>query len=189
MILLIDNYDSFTYNLYQQIADLGEDVLVKANDEITIHNIRSLSPTKIVISPGPKRPEDSGISLEVIRQFHKEIPILGVCLGHQCIAQVFGARIIHAPEVMHGKTSRIHHTGSGLFHDVEQDFPAARYHSLIVQDCPDNFAVTAWTDADEHTIIMGIEHTTYPLFGIQFHPESFMTEQGQQIMRNFLACQ
>lgn len=189
MILLIDNYDSFTYNLYQQVSELGETVIVKTHDSITVDDVHSMDPDKIIISPGPKRPEDSGISLEVIKQFYQAKPILGVCLGHQCIGQAFGVRVIHAPKVMHGKTSPIRHTGDSLFQDIVQDFRAARYHSLVLDRCPDDFRVTACTKEGDEEIIMGIEHKKYPLFGIQFHPESFMTEQGSQIMGNFLACQ
>lgn len=188
MILLIDNYDSFTYNLYQQIAGLGEDVIVKTHDAITIDDIRTMNPDKIIISPGPKRPDNSGVSLDVIRAFYTTIPILGVCLGHQCIGQVFGARVVHAPKVMHGKTSQINHTGRGIFRNVAQGFYAARYHSLVLENCPDDFEVIAWTNESNNRVIMGIAHTVCPVFGVQFHPESFMTEDGEQIIRNFLEC-
>lgn len=183
MILLIDNYDSFTYNLYQQIAGLGEKVLVKEHDRITIKEIEQLKPKKIVISPGPKRPEDSGISNEVIRKFHQTIPILGVCLGHECIGQIFGAKVIHASQILHGKTSEIFHQEKALFEGLSQPFSAARYHSLILDKVPKNFTLTAWTRDNE---IMAIQHDKYPLYGVQFHPESFLTEEGNKLMHNFL---
>ncbi len=183
MILLIDNYDSFTYNLYQLIGSLGFDVLVKRHDEITIEEIRVLSPSKIVISPGPKRPEDAGISMDVIKNFYQTIPILGVCLGHQCIGKLFGVRVIHAKEVMHGKTSLITHDGKGIFENVKNPLVVARYHSLAIEKVPDGFDVRARAKDDE---IMAIQHKEYPLHGIQFHPESFMTEDGEQLMKNFL---
>ncbi len=183
MILLIDNYDSFTYNLYQQIAGLGEKVLVKEHDRITINEIGKLAPEKIIISPGPKRPEDSGISNEVIKEFHKTIPILGVCLGHECIGQIFGSKIVHAKRILHGKTSEIFHQETGLFKGLSQPFKAARYHSLILDKVPTNFTLTAWTKENE---IMAIQHDKYPLYGLQFHPESFLTEEGTMLMKNFL---
>lgn len=183
MILLIDNYDSFTYNLYQQIAGLGEKVLVKENDRITIKEIEKLAPKKIIISPGPKRPEDSGISNAVIKKFYKKLPILGVCLGHECIGQIFGAKVIHAPQILHGKTSKIFHTQKDLFQGLSLPFKAARYHSLILDRVPEKFTPTAWTKKQE---IMAIQHQKYPLYGIQFHPESFLTEEGDTLMHNFL---
>ncbi|TAL15024.1 aminodeoxychorismate/anthranilate synthase component II [Patescibacteria group bacterium] len=186
MILLIDNYDSFTYNLYQQIASLGYDVVVAKHDEISIDEVEKMQPTHIVISPGPKTPQDSGVSMDVIRKFHKTTPILGVCLGHQCIGEVFGAKTIRAKEIVHGKTGSITHTPEGMFRGVPSPFLAARYHSLMIDKVPDGFTLTAWSD---DKTIMGIAHNTYPLFGVQFHPESFMTEHGETIMRNFLTCQ
>lgn len=183
MILLIDNYDSFTYNLYQQISGLGLHVIVKKHDEITIREIQKMSPSKIVISPGPKRPEDSGISLSVIKNFYKKTPILGVCLGHECIGQLFGARINHAKHVLHGKTSQIYHNNTGIFSGLKNPFKAARYHSLIIDKLPDNFQLDAW---DENNEIMAISHKKYPLYGVQFHPESFMTSEGNKLMKNFL---
>lgn len=186
MILLIDNYDSFTYNLYQQIASQGHDVLVAKHDEISIDEIKTLRPSHIVISPGPKTPSDSGVSMDVIREFYRTTPILGVCLGHQCIGEVFGSKTITAKEIVHGKSSSIIHTFEGLFVDVVSPFLAARYHSLMMDKVPDHFTLTAWSD---DATIMGIAHNDYPLFGVQFHPESFMTEHGEIIMRNFLACQ
>jgi anthranilate synthase component 2 len=185
MILLIDNYDSFTYNLYQLMGKLGYEVLVKKHDEITIEEIRKLQPEKIVISPGPKRPEDAGVSCEVIKEFYKTIPILGVCLGHQCIGQVFGANVVHAKKVMHGKTSLITHARVGLFKDIKNPIQVARYHSLALESCPKDFEITSQTDDDDREI-MGIQHTHFPLHGIQFHPESFMTEAGEKMMKNFL---
>lgn len=184
MILLIDNYDSFTYNLYQLISGLGFSVLVKKHDEITIEEIEALSPDKIVISPGPKRPEDAGISLEVISHFHKTIPILGVCLGHQCIGQKFGVKVVHAKEVLHGKTSLINHNNSGLFNNVSNPMLVARYHSLVIEKVPEDFILSACTDKNE---IMAIQHKVFPLYGIQFHPESFMTKDGDKILMNFLS--
>ncbi|MFA6305273.1 MAG: aminodeoxychorismate/anthranilate synthase component II [Candidatus Gracilibacteria bacterium] len=183
MILLIDNYDSFTYNLYQLIESLGGETKVVKNDEITIDKIRKIKPSKIVISPGPGSPEDSGISKQVIKTFYKEIPILGVCLGHQCIGEIFGSKVVHAKKLMHGKTSNIHHDKKSIFKNVKNPFVGARYHSLIVNTVPEDFSLTAWTREKE---IMGIEHKKYKLFGLQFHPESFMTKEGKKIMKNFL---
>lgn len=183
MILLIDNYDSFTYNLFQQIATQGYDVQVVKHDEIDIDTIRSFAPSHIVISPGPKTPKESGISMDAIREFHKTTPILGVCLGHQCIGEVFGSSTIAATAIVHGKADTIHHTETGLLQNVPNPFQAARYHSLMVNNLPDDFVKTAWTDDET---IMAMQHKTYPLFGVQFHPESFMTEYGDAIMRNFL---
>jgi anthranilate synthase/aminodeoxychorismate synthase-like glutamine amidotransferase len=185
MILLIDNYDSFTYNLYQLIGGLEKDVVVKENDRITVGDIQALHPDKIIISPGPGRPTDAGISMDIIRSFYTTIPILGVCLGHQCIGQVFGADVIYAKHVLHGKTSSIQHTGKGIFKNTANPLVVARYHSLAIEDCPSRFEVSAWAEDGE---IMAIEHTQYPVYGIQFHPESFMTEDGDLIMRNFLAA-
>jgi anthranilate synthase/aminodeoxychorismate synthase-like glutamine amidotransferase len=184
MILVIDNYDSFTYNLYQLIGGLGFDVLVKKHDEVTIRDIEKLKPEKIVISPGPKRPEDAGVSMDVIKYFYKTLPILGVCLGHQCIGQLFGVKIIHAKEVFHGKTSKINHTNEGIFIGMKNPFLALRYHSLALESVPLEFDLQAWTDDKE---IMAIRHKEYPLYGIQFHPESFMAEQGDILMKNFLS--
>ena len=184
MILIIDNYDSFTYNLYQQIARLsGVDVQVFQHDKITIDEIKLLNPTHIVISPGPKSPSDSGISMSVIKEFYKFIPILGVCLGHQCIGEVFGSQTIEAPVIIHGKTDKIHHNGQGLFRNVSNPFIAARYNSLVIDSLPDNFIKTAWSNDGT---IMAIQHEDYPLFGVQFHPESFMTVDGDLLMMEFL---
>ncbi|MFO0718664.1 MAG: aminodeoxychorismate/anthranilate synthase component II [Candidatus Paceibacterota bacterium] len=183
MILLIDNYDSFTYNLYQLISSLGYEVLVKTHDEVSIKDIQSIKPEKIVISPGPKRPEDAGISMELIKKLYREIPILGVCLGHQCIGKVFGGEVVHAKQVFHGKTSVIHHDGKGIFQNVKNPINVARYHSLALKECPREFEVRATTEDME---IMAIQHKEYPLYGIQFHPESFMTECGEVLIKNFL---
>lgn len=183
MILLIDNYDSFTYNLYQLIESLGEETKVVKNDEITINEIKKIKPSKIVISPGHGSPKDSGISKQIIEFFHKEIPILGVCLGHQCIGEVFGSKVVHAKKLMHGKTSKIYHNQKSIFKNVQNPFAGARYHSLIINKVPKDFILTAWTKEKE---IMGIKHEKYKLFGVQFHPESFMTEEGKKIIKNFL---
>lgn len=183
-VLLIDNYDSFTYNLYQQIADLGHDVKVVKHDAIGLEEIAKQPPSHIVISPGPKRPADSGISLAVIKHFYKRLPILGVCLGHQCLGEAFGSQIIQAPTIMHGKVDSIYHTQTGLFKAMPNPLQAARYHSLVVDQVPVNFNRTAWASDQS---IMGLQHDQYPLFGVQFHPESFLSQHGRQLMRNFLA--
>ena len=189
MLLLIDNYDSFTWNLYQYFSELGAEVLVRRNDDITLAEISALSPQRLVISPGPCTPDDAGISLEAIRHFAGQLPILGVCLGHQAIAQAFGARVVRARQVMHGKTSAIQHTGQGVFRSLNNPLTVTRYHSLIVQrdSLPDAFEVTAWTVRDgEPDEIMGFRHKTLALEGVQFHPESILSEQGHQLLRNFL---
>lgn len=183
MILIIDNYDSFTYNLQQQIERLGCTTKVYKNDEITLKEIEKLNPKKIVISPGPKRPEDSGISPQVVQKFYTKIPILGVCLGHQAIGQIFSSKIIHAKKPIHGKVSEVYHTEDVLFSGLQNPFKAARYHSLVVKSVPEEFILTAWTKEKE---IMGIQHKKYPLFGVQFHPESFLTDEGDKLMKNFL---
>lgn len=185
MILLIDNYDSFTWNLYQYFCELGADVQVKRNDELTLSQIDALQPQKIVISPGPCTPDDAGISLEVIRHYAGRLPILGVCLGHQAMAQAFGATIVRAAKVMHGKTSPIHHTRQGVFQGLTNPLTVTRYHSLVIDPAtlPDGFEVTAWSETQE---IMGIRHTTWDLEGVQFHPESILSEQGHQLLANFL---
>ena len=185
MILLIDNYDSFTWNLYQYFCELGADVQVMRNDVLTLSQIDALQPQKIVISPGPCTPDDAGISLEVIRHYAGRLPILGVCLGHQAMAQAFGATIVRAEKVMHGKTSPIHHTGQGVFQGVANPLTVTRYHSLVIDPTtlPDGFEVTAWSETQE---IMGIRHTTWDLEGVQFHPESILSEQGHQLLANFL---
>ncbi|MEI9870657.1 aminodeoxychorismate synthase component 2 [Enterobacter hormaechei] len=185
MILLIDNYDSFTWNLYQYFCELGAEVVVRRNDEIALADIDALAPQKIVISPGPCTPSESGISLEVIRHYAGKLPILGVCLGHQAIAQVFGASIVRAAKVMHGKTSPITHTGTGVFLGLNNPLTVTRYHSLVI-DPPTllaDFEVTAWSETQE---IMGIRHREYDLEGVQFHPESILSEQGHALLANFL---
>jgi len=185
MILMIDNYDSFTYNLVQYLSELGEKLVVYRNDKINIEEIRKLKPDHIVVSPGPGRPVDAGISEEAIKEFGAKIPILGVCLGHQCIGEVFGGKVIRAGNLMHGKTSMIYHNGGALFKDVSNPFEATRYHSLIVEkkSLPDIFQVTAWTKANE---IMGLKHKKFPIWGVQFHPESILTKQGKQLLKNFV---
>jgi anthranilate synthase component II len=185
MVLLIDNYDSFTYNLVQYLGEMGCTIQVVRNDQVTVDEIRALRPERIVISPGPCTPSDAGVVVEVVRELHQEYPILGVCLGHQAIAEAMGGRVIKAPEIVHGKTSQIRHTANALFDGVPDPFTAARYHSLIVEreSLPSFLKVNAWTSND---IIMGIEHETYPTFGVQFHPESIATEHGKRILRNFL---
>ncbi|MBV8044229.1 aminodeoxychorismate synthase component 2 [Pluralibacter sp.] len=185
MILLIDNYDSFTWNLYQYFCELGAEVLVRRNDELTLAEIVRLSPEKIVISPGPCTPDESGISLEVIRHYAGKTPVLGVCLGHQAIAQVFGATIVRAAKVMHGKTSPVSHRGEGVFRGLNNPLTVTRYHSLVIDPAtlPDCFEVTAWSDSGE---IMGIRHREWDLEGVQFHPESILSEQGHALLANFL---
>ena len=185
MILLIDNYDSFTYNLYQYLCELGAEVSVVRNDKITLDQIRNMNPEKIVVSPGPCTPDKAGISNEVVREFGPIIPVLGVCLGHQCVGQTFGGIVGKAGEIMHGKTSLIHHDGEGVFFGIPSPFEAIRYHSLVVykEDLPDELEVTAWTESG---IVMGLRHKEYDIQGIQFHPESIMTQYGKEILGNFL---
>jgi anthranilate synthase/aminodeoxychorismate synthase-like glutamine amidotransferase len=185
MILLIDNYDSFTYNLAQFLGQLGEKLEVHRNDQITLDQIAAKKPQRIVISPGPGEPQNAGICIDVIREFTGKIPILGVCLGHQAIGYAFGGNVVRAPSLMHGKTSRIHHDSKTIFRKLPQDFVATRYHSLIVQKkgLPRELEVSAETDG----LIMGLRHRKVPLEGVQFHPESVLTEVGMQILRNFLA--
>ena len=185
MILLIDNYDSFTWNLYQYFCELGAEVLVKRNDELTLEEIATLAPEKIVISPGPCTPDESGISLAVIGHYAGKVPLLGVCLGHQAIAQVFGATIVRAAKVMHGKTSPISHDGRGVFQGLNNPLTVTRYHSLVIDPdtLPDCFAVTARSESGE---IMAIRHREWDLEGVQFHPESILSEQGHQLLANFL---
>ncbi|AFZ60021.1 aminodeoxychorismate/anthranilate synthase component II [Anabaena cylindrica FACHB-243] len=192
MIIVIDNYDSFTYNLVQYLGELAKDFPVAAelkvfrNDKITVEEIRDLKPDAIVISPGPGRPEDAGISVDVIEKLGYGIPILGVCLGHQSIGQVFGGKIVSAPELMHGKTSQVSHTGVGVFQGLENPITATRYHSLVIdrETCPEVLEITAWV---EDGTIMGVQHRNYPhIQGVQFHPESVLTSSGKQLLRNFL---
>jgi len=185
MILMIDNYDSFTWNLVQYLGELGDTPVVKRNDTITPDEIAAMKPRAIVISPGPGRPDDAGVSKDVIRRLSGTIPILGVCLGHQCIGEVFGGRVVQAERLVHGKTSAIIHTGRGLFLDVDNPFQATRYHSLIVarEGLPDTLQVMAWTPENE---IMAIRHREHETWGVQFHPESILTTSGKDILRNFL---
>lgn len=192
MILVIDNYDSFTYNLVQYLGELAtdfpvaEDLQVVRNDKITVEEIRQLKPDAVVISPGPGRPDDAGVSLEAIAQLGDQLPILGVCLGHQSIGQVFGGNIVSAPELMHGKTSQVLHTGIGVFQGLENPLTATRYHSLVIEreTCPEVLEITAWV---EDGTIMGVRHRNYPhIQGVQFHPESVLTSLGKELLRNFL---
>jgi len=192
LIIVIDNYDSFTYNLVQYLGELGADLLVAGqvqvyrNDQISLEEIRQLQPAAVVISPGPGRPEDAGISLELIRQLGSTLPIFGVCLGHQSIGQVFGGNIVSAPTLMHGKTSPVLHSGTGVFRGMESPLTATRYHSLVIerQSCPEVLEITAWV---EDGTIMGVRHREYPhIEGVQFHPESVLTTSGKQLLRNFL---
>ncbi len=184
-ILMIDNYDSFTFNLVQYLGILGENIKVRRNDKISLDEIEAMDPAKIVISPGPGRPEDAGISKDLIKRFYKKIPILGVCLGHQCIGEVLGALVINSGVVVHGKTSMIHHDGKTIYEGILDPFEAARYHSLILkkETIPACLKITAQT---ENGIVMGVRHKDYPLEGIQFHPESFLTPEGLKILKNFI---
>lgn len=185
MLLMIDNYDSFTYNLVQYLGELGEDVQVFRNDEIDLAKVAALKPDHIVISPGPCTPNEAGISVPLIHEFAGKIPMLGVCLGHQSIGQAFGGNIIHAKQLMHGKTSLIHHKNEGVFKDLPNPYTATRYHSLVIEreTLPDCLEITAWTDDGE---IMGVRHKTLPIEGVQFHPESILTEYGHELLSNFL---
>jgi anthranilate synthase component II len=190
MILMIDNYDSFTFNLVQYFGELGAEVAVHRNDQIDVAGVRRLAPDGIVISPGPCTPNEAGVSLEVIRTFAGEIPLLGVCLGHQAIGQAFGGRVVHAKAIMHGKTSMIHHAGQGVFAGLENPFEATRYHSLVIEQdsLPDCLEVTAWTRAGNGGLdeIMGVRHRSLPVEGVQFHPESILTRHGHDLLNNFL---
>ena len=187
-VLLIDNYDSFTYNLAQIFGELGADVVVKRNDEVALADIQTLRPARICISPGPGRPRDAGISCDVIRDFGARIPLLGVCLGHQCIGEVFGGEIVRAPKLMHGKTSAISHKGTGVFENLAKPFEATRYHSLVIkrETFPQTLTITAESDDGE---IMGLQHRGLPIHGVQFHPESILTEEGRKLLANFLRLQ
>ena len=191
MLLMIDNYDSFTYNLVQYFGELEQDVKVFRNDKITIDHIKDLSPSHIVISPGPCTPNEAGISIDVINNFKKEIPILGVCLGHQSIGQAFGGKIVHAKNIMHGKTSNIYHTGTDVFKDFENPFTATRYHSLVIEKdtLPNCFEITAWTKNKDGEVseIMGVKHKDFLISGVQFHPESILTAYGHELLGNFLS--
>jgi len=185
MLLMIDNYDSFTYNLVQYLGELGEDVKVVRNDEMRVDEVERLAPERIVLSPGPCTPNEAGISLDLVKRFAGRVPVLGVCLGHQAIGQAFGGKIVHAKELMHGKVSRIHHSGEGAFRGLPTPFQATRYHSLAIEraSCPAELAVTAWTDDGE---IMGVRHVSLAIEGVQFHPESILTEHGHRLLANFL---
>ena len=185
MLLLIDNYDSFTYNLFQYLSELGEEITVVRNDRISLEEIEKLSPERIVISPGPGTPQQAGISSDVISRFGTHTPLLGVCLGHQCIGHTYGGKVDRAGEIKHGKSSLIHHDGKGIFGGLPNPFPAIRYHSLAVmpENLPDCLEVTART---ENNIIMGLRHREYPVEGVQFHPESIMTGAGRDLLKNFL---
>ena len=184
MLLLIDNYDSFTFNLAQYLGELGQGPTVRRNDQVTVGEVEAMRPARIVISPGPGRPEDAGITVEIIRRLGERTPVLGVCLGHQAIGTAFGGAVVRAPALMHGKTSSIQHDGRGVFSGVTQPFVAGRYHSLIVADPPpETLEVSARTDGG---VIMGLRHRTWPVHGVQFHPESVLTGEGRKILRNFL---
>jgi len=185
MLLIIDNYDSFTYNLVQYLGELGAEIEVYRNDQITVEEIAARHPDQIVISPGPGDPDDAGISKEVIRQLGPRVPILGVCLGHQCMGEVFGGMVVRAPRLMHGKTSPVYHYGGGLFTGIPSPFEATRYHSLIVEEpLPDALEIIAFTKEGE---MMGLRHKEYPIYGVQFHPESILTTSGKLILKNFLS--
>lgn len=192
MIFLLDNYDSFTWNLVQRIGEIDGSlqIVVERNDQISLDAIAELKPERIVISPGPCTPAEAGLSRDVIRCFGPEVPVLGVCLGHQCLADVYGARVERAGRLMHGKTSMIHHDGTGVFAGLPEPFEATRYHSLIVprESIPECLQITAWVDEDEHGYeVMGLRHRDYPVYGVQFHPESFLTGRGHDLLRNFLS--
>lgn len=190
MLLMIDNYDSFTWNLVQYLGELGAEVAVYRNDEISVEGIRRLAPERIVLSPGPCTPNEAGISLAVVRELAGQVPILGVCLGHQAIGQAFGGEVVRARQVMHGKTSPIHHTGQGVFRGLDNPLEATRYHSLVVrrETLPECFEVTAWTALADGRLdeIMGMRHRELPVEGVQFHPESILTRQGHELLKNFL---
>lgn len=190
MMLMIDNYDSFTYNLVQYLGELGADVQVHRNDQITLQEIENLKPERIMISPGPCTPNEAGVSMQTIEKFAGKLPILGVCLGHQSIGQVFGGKIIHAKEIMHGKTSMIHHNSTGVFSGLTNPYVATRYHSLVIEkeSLPDCLEITAWTENQDGSMdeIMGVRHKEFDIEGVQFHPESILTEHGHDLLRNFL---
>jgi anthranilate synthase component 2 len=186
MLLMLDNYDSFTYNLVQYLGELGEDVKVVRNDEVTVDEVARMAPERIVISPGPCSPNQAGISLALIERFAGRVPLLGVCLGHQAIGQAFGGKVVHAKTLMHGKVSKIHHEGKGVFAGLPSPYDATRYHSLAIEraSCPAELEITAWTDDGE---IMGVRHRSLPVEGVQFHPESILTEHGHALLRNFIS--
>ncbi|MGA1561988.1 MAG: anthranilate synthase component II [Gammaproteobacteria bacterium] len=190
MLLMIDNYDSFTFNLVQYLGELGVEVAVHRNDQISVDDIAALNPERIVLSPGPCTPTEAGVSLDVVKHFAGKLPILGVCLGHQTIGQAFGGDIVRAKEIMHGKTSPVHHQGQGVFRDLPNPFQATRYHSLVIakDSLPDVLEVTAWTENPDGSLdeIMGVRHREFAIEGVQFHPESILTEHGHHLLRNFL---
>ena len=190
MMLMIDNYDSFTYNLVQYLGELGADVVVHRNDQITIEDIEKLNPERIMVSPGPCTPNEAGVSMQAIEHFAGKLPILGVCLGHQSIGQVFGGKIIHAKEIMHGKTSMIHHNNTGVFKGLTNPYEATRYHSLVIEkeSLPECLEITAWTENTDGSIdeIMGVKHKELAIEGVQFHPESILTEHGHDLLKSFL---
>lgn len=192
MLVMIDNYDSFTYNLVQYLGELGADVRVFRNDEVTVDEIRALNPERIMISPGPCTPNEAGVSMDVIRAFAGEVPILGVCLGHQSIGQVYGGDIVHAREIMHGKTSLVYHKGEHVFKGLSNPYTATRYHSLVIDKntLPDCLEITAWTETENGEVdeIMGVRHKELNVEGVQFHPESILTEHGHDLLKNFLAA-
>lgn len=185
MILVLDNYDSFTYNLVQLIGRISREIVVRRNNEITTEEIRELRPTGIIISPGPGRPESAGVTIDVIRRLGSAIPVFGVCLGHQAIGAAYGGEVVHAPSLMHGRTSMIRHRGVGIFSGVPDPFVATRYHSLVISpdQLPAELEITAWTDDG---VIMGVRHRAHPVEGVQFHPESILTEQGERVIRNWM---
>jgi anthranilate synthase component 2 len=190
MLLMIDNYDSFTFNLVQYLGELGQEVKVVRNDALTVADIRAMAPSRIMISPGPGTPDSSGVSIDILREMQGELPIFGVCLGHQAIGQVFGGQVVRAREIMHGKTSPVKHRGQGVFAGLPNPFQATRYHSLVVQkdSVPDCLEITAWTEREDGSLdeIMGLRHRTLDIEGVQFHPESILTQHGHDLLRNFL---
>lgn len=189
MVFVLDNYDSFTYNLVQYLGELGQEVVVRRNDQVTVEEIRRMHPERIVISPGPCTPQDAGISIDLFRRLSGEFPILGVCLGHQALGEAFGGKVVRAPHLMHGKTSRVKHDGRTVFKDLESPFTATRYHSLIVDETslPQELEVSAWTtEPDGSRTIMGLRHRKFPVEGVQFHPESVLTSEGKKLIANFL---
>jgi anthranilate synthase component II len=185
-ILVVDNYDSFTYNLVQYLGELGADPVVWRNDQFSLEDVRNLKVDGIVISPGPCTPLEAGLSVDVIKSFGEQTPVLGVCLGHQSIGQAFGAKVVRAKNLMHGKTSSIAHDGSGMFSSLPNEFTATRYHSLVIEDLPESLRVNAWVNELGERTIMGVEHTQFPIHGVQFHPESALTEHGHKMLENFL---
>ena len=189
MVFVLDNYDSFTYNLVQYLGELGADVVVRRNDQVTVQEVEALQPERIVISPGPCTPHEAGISMDLFRHFTGKLPILGVCLGHQALGAAFGGKVVRAPHLMHGKTSQVTHDGKTVFKDLKSPFTATRYHSLIVEEkgLPQDLEVSAWTtESDGSRTIMGLRHKKYPVEGVQFHPESVLTSEGKRLVANFL---